>query len=1057
MVSPADPSSLQSLSIGPLTAIASSAHLDPEAAEPFAIGSGGQVDPVKTTFERPIFEHSVSWSEFAKDPNRYTAQIFMGNGNFTETGITASLPPTKEKQRAGYDNPYVQIEYAAAFKAGVSVFRTTDVEGGRTVANSCCPHLPYLSYHRVKEPAGPWYHNALDCRTRFAVVNAEDAGGIQNRVKVGTVAYALVLQDRETGHTITHRVEKFASFARPELACTRLELEPDFAGDLLVVSGFDGTLINNLYDGYNKFQQVHTEKGPQGAVVFGPRTIGLSLQTVRESEENIRKLEASEYHDNPASTTPQEVRNQAQYQFGLTKSLRYFLVDVAGTERELEPELLSAQAAGVEVVDPAREVYVIAKVHLERGQRLVVEDHTTLVSSIDKGVAPERTLEVARDKLGAPARYKESKAAHVAEWQKQFAQGRIALFGGKRAMELQAPVDLCRAALLKTVSGHNRNIAADMGAKGLHDGRYRTHNFWEMAILFWKVKAIQDPDAAKGLARLYIKNIDSARAYAKSMGRKKGAQFGWQTTADGKPDTQVVKWNGVAQQWDPDFSKYQPHNNWAFFYGIDQIYRVSGDRAFLLEAMPLLIELVRFGADSCVKQADGKFHSIGMMDPNEYNEKLPGSTLPNLPDSFYNNFMIAKAAARLFELLEELDVADRERTLGALAVSREELDQIKSLATNMYFPITTAPKRGVLVDLSGNVLDELEIPAGTIENYQGFTDMPLLHWSSMPAWIKQENERRVAQGKKEIKPHFTPAGVIPRADQVLKAVELRPQLGELVADIMVGKGRWKKAADPSDPELVVVSDAASGEAVWKLDRRSDCVFAGKVASPDIQAYRDGKLAPEKRDLVKPLLNTPDNFQIGKQQGSLQTVANFSAQEVVELLKANGYAVDLGTIGRNVDFYDKRVNTNGSSLANVGTGVGKISLGELKASLENYDEVVHLDAKDSEAGTARQGFRAGNMAASELMPIIYLGLDLNASRGKLSLDPKIPRDIGGIELLDAAFGRYRLFIRADGQRGSLELRAAGLAPGEKLAVTIRGKTEELGAGETRSFAIPVSQS
>ena len=109
------------------------------AAEPFTVGSDGQVDPVRTTLDRPIFEHALSWAEFAQDPNRYAAQIFIGNGNFTETGITASLPPMKDKKREGYDNPYVQIEYAAAFKAGVSVFRTTDVEGGRTVANSCCP------------------------------------------------------------------------------------------------------------------------------------------------------------------------------------------------------------------------------------------------------------------------------------------------------------------------------------------------------------------------------------------------------------------------------------------------------------------------------------------------------------------------------------------------------------------------------------------------------------------------------------------------------------------------------------------------------------------------------------------------------------------------------------------------------------------------------------------------------------------------------------------------------------------------------------------------------
>lgn len=1039
------------IAVGPLTAVSARGPLTP-GAEPFVIGADGRVDAIATTFARPIFEHTVSWAQIEQDPNRYAAQFFIGNGNFCDTGITFSAPPMKDKKREGYASVYDQIEYAATFKAGVSVFRTTDVEGGRTVANSCCPHLPFLTYHRVREPGQPVYHNSLDARARFEVVNRDDAAAVRNAVEEGTIAYTLVLKDKQSGHTLTQRAEKLASFADPTLSVARLELTTDFEGDLVITSGFDGTLINNLAEGYNKFQQVHTEAGPDGARAFGPTLVGLSLQTVKESEENLKKLERSEWADNPKSTTPIEARNQAQYQFGFAKRVRYFLADGAGEPREITPEILSAEEAGVAVGDAAREIYVNARVHLKPGQRLLVEDRTALVSSIDKGLVG-KPLEAARAKAAGDERFDAAKTAHVAAWRAQFASGRIALFGGPRAMEFQAPLDLCRAALLKTVSDHNRDIAADMGAKGLHDGRYRTHNFWEMAILFWKVKAIQSPEAAKGLAELYIKNLDSARAYARSMGRSKGAQFGWQTTADGKPDTQVVKWNGVAQQWDPDFSKYQPHNNWAFFYGIDQIFRVSGDRAFLAHAMPLLIELVRFGADSCVKQADGKYHTTGMMDPNEYNEKLPGSTLPNLPDSFYNNFMIAKMASRVFELLDELDPAEKARILSDLKVDAAEMAQIKDLATNMFFPITSAAKKAVLVDLSGNVRGELEVPAGTIENYAGFTDMPLVHWPSMREWMTTENAERVAQGKKEIKPHFTAAGVIPRADQVLKAVELRAKLAGVIADVQVRSGRWQKAADPTDAQITLVKDTRSGEVVWKLDAATDRVFAGATPSADIRAFAQGTLPEARRGAVKPVLNTPDNFQIGKQAGALQTVANFAAAEVVQLLKDNGYAVDLATISRNVEYYDKRVNTNGSSLANVGTGVGKIGLGELKASVENYDAVVHLDAKDLEAGTARQGFRAGNMAASELMPLIYLGIDLNASRRYLAFDPKLPADIGGIELVAAAYGKLRVFASADGQQGKLRLRANGLAAGEELPVTVCGRPGKLVAGQTATFDIP----
>jgi trehalose/maltose hydrolase-like predicted phosphorylase len=1047
------PSSAQTLAVGPLTCHAARQPSSRADSDPFATNAAGEVDAVATTFARPIFQHSVSWNEFAKDPNRYAAQFFIGNGNYCETGITASAAPMKDHSRPGYDDVYVQIEYAATFKAGVSVFRTTDVEGGRTVANSCCPHLPYLCYHRVCEPGRTYFHNSIEDRERFEVVNGDDADAIQNRVEEGTVAYTLALRDRETGHTLTQRLEKLASFDDPSLACARLELEADFAGDLIIVSGFDGTLINNLYAGYNQFQQAHTERGPRGTEHVDARTVAVSLQTTKESESNLVKLEACEYEVNPDSTTPAEVRNQTQYQFGFAKRVRYFAVDDGGAERELEPEFVGAEEVGGVSSDPQREIYVVAKLRVQPGQRIVIEDRTALVTSIDSGLSGQAPLDAARAKVCSDERYAAAKQRHVDAWQRQFSQARIALFGGPRAMEFQAPLDLCRAALLKTVSGHNRNIAADMGAKGLHDGRYRTHNFWEMAILFWKVKALQDPAAAKGLARLYIQNIDSARAYAKAMGRSRGAQFGWQTTADGKPDTQVVKWNPVAQQLDPDFSKFQPHNNWAFFYGIDQIYRVSGDREFLVEAMPLLIELVRFGAECCEKQADGKYHTIGLMDPNEFNEKLPGSTLPNLPDTFYNNFMIAKMAARLSELLGDLAEADRKRILAELDVSNAELAQIESLATNMFFPVTTEAKRVPIVDLDGKVHGQFEVPAGTIENYAGFTEMPMVYWPTMRAWLDAENEQRIARGVRPIRPHFAPSGVVPRADQVLKAVELRAPLAGVVADILVARGTWTKETDPADPKLTLVRSRESGDVVWKLDARSNRVFGGAVSDADIRAYAGGTLPEGQKQNVRPVLNSPDNFQVGKQQGALQTVGNFAAQEVIELLRANGYAVDMDTVSRNVEYYDKHVNTNGSSLSNVGTGVGKISLGELHASVDNYDAVVNLDAKDTEPGTARQGFRAGNMAASELMLLIYLGLDVNAPAGKLSLDPKLPKEIGGIELLDAAYGKYRLYVRANGETGRLFVRATGLGGNESLSVAVAGQVQEVRAGQTNSFEIP----
>jgi hypothetical protein len=354
-----------------------------------------------------------------------------------------------------------------------------------------------------------------------------------------------------------------------------------------------------------------------------------------------------------------------------------------------------------------------------------------------------------------------------------------------------------------------------------------------------------------------------------------------------------------------------------------------------------------------------------------------------------------------------------------------------------------------MVDLDGNVMDHLLVPVGTVENYAGFSDMPLVYWPSVRDWLDKENAAREAEGKKPIKPRITEEGVVPRADQVLKAIELRARLAGVVGDIMVGRGYWTREADPSDAKITLFKEAKDGSIVWKCDAESDRVFGGDVDNAAIRAYAKGD-----KEAAKPKLNSPDNFQIGKQQGSLQTVANYSAQEVADLLKASGYDVDLDLISRNVQYYDKYVNTNGSSLSNVGSGIGKIGLGELKASLVNYDEVVHLDAKDCEPGTARQGFRAGNMAASDLMPLEYLGLEMNASAGVLKLDPKVPLDIGGIELINAAYDDQRLFVRADSAAGKLFVLVTGGA-GE-TTVTICGTDQRIQVGEVAAFEIPVSQ-
>ncbi|TMR90566.1 pyridoxamine 5'-phosphate oxidase family protein [Nonomuraea basaltis] len=237
-------------------------------------------------------------------------------------------------------------------------------------------------------------------------------------------------------------------------------------------------------------------------------------------------------------------------------------------------------------------------------------------------------------------RFDELLARHEAAWARLWRRARLDVDGP----ELTQVVRLHIFHLLQTLSPHTADLDAGVPARGLHGEAYRGHVFWdELFVQPWL--DLRFPEISVGLLRYRWRRLPEARDGARAAGFE-GAMFPWQSGSDGREEAQTLHLNPVSGRWLPDNSHLQRHVGLAIAYNVWQHYLATG-------SMPpwcaeLLFEIARFFASMAVRHGE-RYEIRGVMGPDEYHEKYPGSTAPGLDNNAYTNVMTAWLMTRARE------------------------------------------------------------------------------------------------------------------------------------------------------------------------------------------------------------------------------------------------------------------------------------------------------------------------------------------------------------------------------------------------------------------------
>lgn len=318
---------------------------------------------------------------------------------------------------------------------------------------------------------------------------------------------------------------------------------------------------------------------------------------------------------------------------------------------------------------------------------------------------PETTdpVQAARDFIGRNLTFRQILEPHVAAWRDLWDQMDMRIEGDRFC---QRVARLHAYHLLVTASPHNKHLDAGMVARGLHGEAYRGHVFWDEVYIFPFYNA-HFPEVTRALLMYRHRRLDAAREYARENGFV-GAMYPWQTADDGSEETQVVHFNPVSGTWGPDLSRRQRHVNIAIFYNIYDFWRQTGDQAFLEKyGFEMMLEIARFWADiAAYDENDGRYHIKGVMGPDEYHEKLPGSQEPGLIDNAYTNIMVVWLLEKMIGLFDEVDPGIVERVADKVGFDRKNIEEWKRITRKM------------------NVI----MADGIISQYKGYMDLPELDW-----------------------------------------------------------------------------------------------------------------------------------------------------------------------------------------------------------------------------------------------------------------------------------------------------------------------------------------
>ncbi len=473
----------------------------------------------------------------------------------------------------------------------------------------------------------------------------------------GVMMRSIICRDK-LGRLTKIRTKRLASMAKPHLAAIEYNLTPlNYSEKITIKSSIDGTVINDGVPRYRDLNSKHLSIVAQGKTKSG---IFLHVQTNRSKYQIMMNAETS-IHVNGKPFPVTKVLDQK-------KGLIGEMVEIPATEGT---------------------TYSMSKI-------------VSIYTSLDKGVS--NLKKTASEALAPYKTFHDIYTPHARAWKRLWQKADISI-KGDRLVQQTARLHIYH--LLVTASPHNKNIDAGITARGLHGEAYRGHIFWdEIYILPFYNRRF--PEISKALLMYRYNRLDAARNYA-TENLYKGAMYPWQTADDGTEETQTVHYNPKDGSWGPDLSLRQRHVSIAVFYDVWNYIKSSGDIKFAADyGAEIMLEIARFWADIAkFDSTTGKYHIQGVMGPDEFHEKLPGSDELGIRDNAYTNIMAVWLLEKAIDLINDLGEK-----------------RLKKLFTKINFDIRETDAWRDVTNKMNVILDENNV----ISQFDGYMDLKELDW-----------------------------------------------------------------------------------------------------------------------------------------------------------------------------------------------------------------------------------------------------------------------------------------------------------------------------------------
>lgn len=346
-------------------------------------------------------------------------------------------------------------------------------------------------------------------------------------------------------------------------------------------------------------------------------------------------------------------------------------------------------------------------IDMSHGEEVIVEKIVAMFTSRDPAIseAGEAACELVANLTGDAEMLIER---HAVAWHHLWQRADIELGADGPIAQL---LRLHEFHALQTVSQHS--VALDVGvpARGLHGEAYRGHIFWD-ELFICPYFSLRFPELTRSILMYRYRRLERARWLAAEEGLK-GAMFPWQSSSNGREETQTMHLNPVSGRWLPDASHLQRHVNAAIAYTTWQYYLSTGDDEFLrFYGAELMLEIARFWSDLAVyNHSEDRFEIRGVMGPDEYHEGYPDRDEPGLDNNAYTNVMAVWCLMRAIEVLDLLPEAVREELTEKLVITAAERERWQDVSEKM----------------------RLCFHDGVISQFEGYEHLEPLDWEGLRA------------------------------------------------------------------------------------------------------------------------------------------------------------------------------------------------------------------------------------------------------------------------------------------------------------------------------------